>query len=210
MQLFSLSRIFLSFFLFFSLTIFSNNLNTMSGVPQKLDTTVLGAGCFWCIEAVFLSINGVKSVESGYTGGNLKNPSYKDICTGTTGHAEVAKIVFNPDVISFKEILEIFWKTHDPTTLNRQGNDVGSQYRSVIFYLNETQKKIASFYKDQLQKSGAWDKSIVTEITQLGEYYKAENYHQNYYQQNKNEAYCKYVIQPKLEKFKKVFQDKLK
>ena len=119
----------------------------MSGVPQKLDTTVLGAGCFWCIEAVFLSLNGVESVESGYTGGNLKNPSYKDICTGTTGHAEVAKIVFNPDVISFKEILEIFWKTHDPTTLNRQGNDVGSQYRSVIFYLNEIKVvKLATFY----------------------------------------------------------------
>jgi peptide-methionine (S)-S-oxide reductase len=182
----------------------------MNEVPEKFDTAVLGAGCFWCIEAVFLSLKGVESVESGYSGGDLKNPTYKDICTGTTGHAEVAKIVFNPNIISFKEILEVFWKTHDPTTLNKQGNDVGTQYRSVIFYLNEKQRKIASYYKGELEKSGAWEHSIVTEISELGIYYKAENYHQNYFQQNKNQSYCKYIIQPKLDKFKQVFQDKLK
>ena len=182
----------------------------MNEIPNKLDTTVLGAGCFWCIEAVFLSLNGVESVESGYSGGHIKNPTYKDICTGTSGHAEVAKIVFDPIIISFKEILEVFWKTHDPTTLNKQGNDIGTQYRSVVFYLNENQKKIASYYKDELEKSGAWDQPIVTEISELGDYYKAENYHQNYYQQNQNQSYCKYIIQPKLDKFKKVFQDKLK
>ena len=182
----------------------------MNDVPNKFDTTVLGAGCFWCIEAVFLSLNGVESVESGYSGGHLKDPTYKDICTGNSGHAEVAKIIFNPEIISFEEILEVFWKTHDPTTLNKQGNDVGTQYRSVVFYLNEKQKNIASYYKIELEKSGAWDQPIVTEISELEDYYKAENYHQNYYQQNKNQSYCKYIIQPKIDKFKKVFKDKLK
>jgi peptide-methionine (S)-S-oxide reductase len=176
----------------------------------EMDTAVLGAGCFWCIEAVFLSLKGVESVESGYSGGQLINPTYKDICTGRTGHAEVARVVFNPSLISFAELLEVFWKTHDPTTLNRQGNDVGTQYRSVVFYLNEKQRKEAIYYKNRLQNSGAWDDPIITEISPLDVFYKAENYHQNYYEMNKNQSYCRYVIQPKLDKFKKAFKEKLK
>ena len=177
---------------------------------SNLDTAVLGAGCFWCIEAVFLSLKGVESVESGYCGGQLENPTYKDICTGSTGHAEVARIVFDRNIITFKEILEVFWKTHDPTTLNRQGNDMGSQYRSVVFYLNDNQQEIANFYKGQLDQSGAWKNPIVTEIVPIDKFYIAENYHQNYYQQNKNQSYCKYVIQPKIDKFKQAFAEKIK
>ena len=177
---------------------------------SNLDTAVLGAGCFWCIEAVFLSLKGVESVESGYCGGQLENPTYKDICTGLTGHAEVARIVFDRNIITFKEILEVFWKTHDPTTLNRQGNDVGSQYRSVVFYCDDYQQEIANFYKAQLDQSGAWKNPIVTEIVPIDKFYIAENYHQNYYQQNKNQSYCKYVIQPKIDKFKQAFAEKIK
>lgn len=177
---------------------------------EGMETAVLGAGCFWCIEAVFTELEGVESVTSGYTGGLTANPTYKEICTGTTGHAEVAEIVFDPAVISFKEILEVFWKTHDPTTLNKQGNDVGTQYRSAIFYTSEEQKDIASFYKKELNASGAWDKPLVTEITPLGDFFPAEDYHQDYYLLNGDAQYCKYVIQPKVEKFKKAFASKLK
>ena len=176
----------------------------------KLEIAVLGAGCFWCVEAIFSELKGVDSVSPGYTGGTVKNPSYKEVCKGTTGHAEVAKIAFDPSIISFKEILEIFWRTHDPTTLNRQGNDIGTQYRSAIFYANEEQKKIAEFYKSELEESNAWPNPIVTEITLLGDFYEAEDYHHNYFSQNGEEMYCKFVIQPKVDKFKKAFSTKLK
>lgn len=173
------------------------------------ETATLGAGCFWCVEAIFQELKGVESVESGYTGGEMDNPSYKEVCNGQTGHAEVAQIVFNPEIISFEEILEVFWTTHDPTTLNRQGADVGTQYRSAIFYHTDAQRKIAERSKTELAPQ-IWDKSIVTEITPLGKYYKAEDYHQNYYALNTNQGYCSAVINPKLVKFRKKFADKLK
>ncbi len=175
-----------------------------------MDTAVFGAGCFWCVEAQFQLLEGVQSVSSGFSGGTVKNASYKEVCTGTTGHAEVCVIVYDPAKISFDELLSVFWKTHDPTQLNRQGNDQGTQYRSVIFYTNEKQKGLAEKYKKELNASGAWDKPVVTEISPFKEFYKAEDYHQNYYNQNGKESYCEFVIQPKVEKFKKVFKDKLK
>ena len=169
-----------------------------------------GAGCFWCVEAVFQRLEGVISVESGYAGGTVVNPTYEQVCTGTTGHAEVCRIRFDPAKISYKTLLEVFWKTHDPTTLNRQGNDVGTQYRSVIFFHDETQKALAETYKRELDASGAWDRPIVTEISPAATFYKAENYHQNYYNNNPGKGYCAMVIAPKLEKFRTVFEDKLK
>lgn len=178
--------------------------------PENLETATFGAGCFWCVEAIFQQLKGVYSVVSGYTGGHVKNPTYKEVTTGRTGHAEVAQIKFNPSEVSFAELLEIFWQTHDPTTLNRQGNDVGTQYRSAVFYHNEEQKKQAEFYKKELDKSGAFSAPIVTEITAVGDFYVAEDYHQNYYNLNSNQGYCVYVIKPKLEKFKKAFSEKLK
>lgn len=178
--------------------------------PSDPDTATFGAGCFWCVEAVFTELQGVKSVTSGYAGGHVKNPSYKEVCNGTTGHAEVAQIIYDPNVISFDLLLEVFWQTHDPTTLNRQGNDVGTQYRSAIFYHNDKQRELAEHYKTELNKSGAWDNPVVTEIVPLDTFYPAENYHQNYYEQNPEQGYCRYVIQPKVEKFRKVFKDKLK
>jgi peptide-methionine (S)-S-oxide reductase len=169
-----------------------------------------GSGCFWCTEAVFQRVNGVEKVVSGYMGGRTKNPTYKDVTSGTTGHAEVIQLTYNPSIISFDELLEIFWGTHDPTTLNRQGADVGTQYRSVIFYHTDEQKRLADSYKRKLDTSKAFDKPIVTEISPAAEFYIAEDYHQNYFNLNGNAPYCSYVIQPKLEKFKKVFQDKVK
>ncbi len=177
---------------------------------NNLQTTTLGAGCFWCVEAVFTELKGVKSVTSGFSGGHIKNPSYREVCNETTGHAEVAQIVFDPSEISFDELLEVFWKTHDPTTLNAQGADRGSQYRSVIFYHNEEQKQKAEAYKEKLDESGAYDKPIVTEISPFTVFYKAENYHQDYFANNAEDSYCQFVIQPKLEKFRKVFKEKLK
>ena len=174
------------------------------------EEATLGAGCFWCIEAVFEELNGVVSVESGYTGGHVENPTYRQISTGTTGHVEVARIVYNTDILTFKEVLEVFWMTHDPTTLNRQGNDVGTQYRSAIFYHNQSQQELAEFYKSELDESGAFGAPIVTEITALGTYYKAEDYHQDYYELNASQGYCQFVIKPKLEKFRKAFSNKLK
>ncbi len=171
---------------------------------------IFGAGCFWCVEAVFLALKGVSSAEPGYMGGAIENPTYEQICTGTTGHAEVAKIRFNPEIISFKELLEVFWQTHDPTTLNQQGADKGTQYRSVIFYLKEAQKELAETYKIKLDSSGAFATPIVTEITEASVFYLAENHHQNYYALNQNQGYCQYIIRPKVEKFKKVFADKLR
>jgi peptide-methionine (S)-S-oxide reductase len=184
--------------------------NIMNNSTSKYDTATFGAGCFWCVEAQFQLLEGVISVESGFSGGAIKNPSYREVCNGNTGHAEVCNIVYDPSKISYDELLAAFWKTHDPTQLNRQGNDVGTQYRSVIFYHNENQKMLAEKYKKELNESGAWDKPIVTEISPFTAFYKAEDYHQNYYNQNGEEPYCHYVIQPKVEKFKQVFKDKLK
>lgn len=175
-----------------------------------METATFGAGCFWCVEAVFLNLKGVKSVVSGYSGGHIKNPSYKEVCNGNTGHAEVIQITYDPQVISFSELLEVFWQTHDPTTLNRQGNDVGTQYRSAIFYHNEAQQMLAEQYKKELDESGAFDAPIVTEISPLINFYKAEDYHQNYFSENPYQPYCSIIIRPKVEKFKKVFKDKLK
>lgn len=176
----------------------------------ELEMATLGAGCFWCVEAVFQRLEGVQTVVSGYTGGHVENPTYKAVCSGTTGHAEVAQITFDPKIISFEEILEVFWVTHDPTTLNRQGNDVGTQYRSVIYYHHEAQKAIAEASKKAADASGLWPNPIVTEITALGTFYEAEDYHQNYFNENPNQPYCTYVVNPKVQKFKQVFHEKLK
>ncbi len=176
----------------------------------KTDTVTFGNGCFWCTEAIFQQVDGVIKVESGYSGGHVDNPTYKEVCTGTTGHAECLNIIYDPSKVSYDELLEIFWQTHDPTTLDRQGNDVGPQYRSVIFYHNEEQKLVGEKYKDKLDKSGAFDAPIVTTFEPFTRFYKAENYHQNYYNENGSEPYCQFVIRPKLEKFRKVFKDKLK
>ena len=169
----------------------------------KSEIATLGGGCFWCVEAVFQRIEGVLSVKPGYAGGDIKNPTYKQICTGKTGHAEVAKIEFDPEKITYSQILNVFWQSHDPTTLNRQGNDVGTQYRSVIFFHDESQREIAEKSKIDADKSGYWDNKIVTEITLLNNYYDAEDYHDNYYNNNPNQPYCLFVIKPKLDKLEK-------
>ena len=169
----------------------------------KSEIATLGGGCFWCVEAVFQRVEGVISVKPGYAGGNVKNPTYKQICTGNTGHAEVAKIEFDASKITYSQILNVFWQSHDPTTLNRQGNDVGTQYRSVIFFHNESQKEIAKKSKVDADKSGYWDNEIVTEVTLLNNYYDAEDYHDNYYNNNPNQPYCLFVIKPKLDKLEK-------
>mgnify|MGYP002049768463 CR=1 FL=1 len=179
-------------------------------VEGKTDTATFGAGCFWCVEAIFQELKGVHSVKSGYAGGFVKNPSYKEVCTGRTGHAEVAQIVYDPSVISFEELLEVFWKTHDPTTLNRQGADVGTQYRSAVFSHNEEQKEKSVFYMKKLDASGAFQNPIVTTIEPYENYYEAEDYHQDYYNNNGSQGYCRMVIQPKVEKFRKAFSEKLK
>jgi len=177
---------------------------------KTMETATLGAGCFWCVEAVFQQLEGVESVKSGYMGGKVKNPTYKQICTGLTGHAEVIQVEFDPDKISFDELLEVFWKTHDPTTLNRQGADFGTQYRSAVFYHTDAQRETAESYKKKLNAARAFPSPIVTEITKASTFYVAEDYHQDYYNQNKNNPYCRAVIPPKLEKLKEVFGDKLK
>ncbi len=179
-------------------------------LPEGNDTITLGAGCFWCVEAVFLELKGVHSVTSGYMGGHVEDPTYTAVCSGTTGHAEVARIVYDPARLSLPELLEVFWRTHDPTTLNRQGADVGTQYRSAIFYHNDEQRRIAEHYKKELDDSGAYNAPIVTEISEAVTFYPAEDYHQNYYAQNGDQGYCRMVIQPKLEKFRTVFASKLK
>jgi peptide-methionine (S)-S-oxide reductase len=184
----------------------NNDIDSNAG----LEKATFGSGCFWCTEAVFERVNGVKDVVSGYAGGTKENPTYEQVCTGKTGHAEVTQITYDPSVISYDELLQVFWKTHDPTTLNRQGNDVGTQYRSVIFYHDEEQKIKAEKYKEELNKSGAWKDPVVTEIAPLTKFYKAESYHQDYYEKNPNQGYCAFVIGPKIEKFEKVFKDKLK
>ncbi len=182
----------------------SSNHSTM-----KTDTATFAAGCFWCVEAIFQGVKGVQKVVSGYSGGNVPHPTYEAVCTGSTGHAEATQIFFDPSVVSFVDLLEIFWQTHDPTTLNRQGADVGTQYRSAIFYHSEEQKKLAEEYRKKLDASGAFSSPIVTEITPYRNFYAAEDYHQNYYNLHGAQPYCQIVIRPKLEKFRKVFKDKL-
>jgi peptide-methionine (S)-S-oxide reductase len=182
-------------------------INTSSG---QTETATFGGGCFWCTEAIFKNLKGVVTVESGYSGGETKNPTYKEVCTGETGHDEVIQITFNPKVISFRELLEVFWKTHDPTTLNRQGADVGTQYRSAVFYHSPEQKETTEKYKAELNKELVFKVPIVTEITAFDKFYKAENYHQDYYENNSTQGYCQIVIVPKLEKFRKIFKNKLK
>lgn len=186
--------------------VMDQEINNNSG----LDTATFGAGCFWCVEAVFQELKGVSSVKSGYMGGKVKNPTYKEVCSGLTGHAEVCQIVFDPNIITYKELLEAFWISHDPTTLNRQGADVGTQYRSAVFYHSEEQKNEATFYKQKLNDELAFGKPVVTEISAISEFYLAEDYHQNYYNQNGDAPYCQFVIEPKLEKFRKAFAEKLK
>ncbi len=179
-------------------------------MEQKLETVTLGAGCFWCVEAIYQRLEGVEKVESGYSGGTVKNPTYEQVCTGRTGHAEVIQVTFDPKKISFKELLGVFFKTHDPTTLNKQGADAGTQYRSAIFYHSEEQKYIAEEVKKETDAAKIWDDPIVTEISPFKGFYKAEEYHQDYYNQNSYQPYCMMVINPKLSKFKKEFSSKLK
>jgi len=181
----------------------SNNANA------DREIVALGGGCFWCLEAVFSELKGIEQVKSGYSGGNISSPSYNQVCTGTTNHAEVIKIVFNPTIISFREILEVFFSVHDPTTLNKQGSDVGTQYRSIIFYHTKQQKKIVEDTIGELNASDRWEKTIATEIKPFEEFYEAEQYHQDYYKRNSDKGYCQLVIVPKLDKLRKEHQEKL-
>lgn len=177
---------------------------------KKLQRATFGMGCFWCSEALFERLNGVTAVRSGYEGGSVPNPSYEDVCTGTTGHAEVIEVTYDPTKIKYEELLEVFWKSHDPTTLNRQGADVGTQYRSVIFYTTDEQKNLAEHYKKNLNDAKAFNNPIVTEIAKASPFYVAENYHQDYFNKNGSQPYCKMVILPKMEKLEKLFKAKLK
>ncbi len=179
-------------------------------VNEGMEVATFAGGCFWCTEAVFLEIKGVEKVVSGYIGGKTVNPTYKDICTGETGHAEAIQITFNPNVVAYEDLLEVFFGTHDPTTLNRQGADVGTQYRSEIFYHSEAQKTKAENYIQLLEKEKLYDKKIVTKVSSATVFYPAEDYHQNYYNQNSSQGYCQMVIAPKLEKLRKYYKSKLK
>ena len=179
-------------------------------MSDKLEIATLANGCFWCTEAIFQRLKGVEKVTSGYSGGKVKNPTYNEVTSGETGHAEVIQIQFNPSVITFQEILDVFFATHDPTTLNRQGYDVGTQYRSAIFYHSTAQKEVAEAFIKALTEAKVFDKKIVTEVTAFDAFYEAEAYHQNYYNNNKNQGYCVAVINPKLDKFIKKYKDKLK
>ncbi len=179
-------------------------------MAKNFEKATLGGGCFWCTEAIYSELKGVVDVKPGYSGGTTKNPTYKEVCTGETGHAEVIQITFDPNIISFAEILEVFFMTHNPTSLNRQGNDVGTQYRSVIFYHSEKQKEVAKKVVKLFTDEKVYNQPIVTEITAFEKFYEAEDYHQNYFARNKNEGYCQFVIIPKIDKFRKIFKDKLK
>ena len=192
--------------------VINNHTQDMTNLESNpgIQLATFASGCFWCTEAIFQNVDGVEKVVSGYMGGKVKNPTYKEVCTGQTGHAEVIQLTYDPKKVSYDELLEIFWKTHDPTTLNRQGADVGTQYRSAIFYHNDDQKQLAEKYKKKLTEAEVFDQPIVTEITPASVFYKAEDYHQNYYNLNGDAPYCSMVIQPKVEKFKKVFKEKLK
>lgn len=177
---------------------------------KSTSLATFGGGCFWCMEAVFQQMIGVEKIESGYSGGNTKNPTYKEVCTGETGHAEVIQITYNPGLVSFAELLRVFFTMHDPTTLNRQGNDIGTQYRSVIFYHNTEQQHEAEAVIQEINKQHIYPNPVVTQVVPFSEFYKAEDYHQNYYNQNKEQSYCRFVIQPKVEKFEKIFKDRIK
>ncbi len=176
---------------------------------MQTELATFGSGCFWCVDAVFRELRGVTSVECGYAGGTVESPTYEQVCTGRTGHAEVCQIRFDPSKISYADLLEVFWKTHDPTTPNRQGNDVGTQYRSAIFHHSEKQKEAAEHYKKKLGESGAWDAPVVTEIVPFTKFFRAEEYHQDYFRRNPEKGYCQIVIRPKVDKFRAVFQDRL-
>ncbi len=193
--------------LFFAVPFLISNTQNMK---TQQDTATFGSGCFWCSEAIYSRLEGVNEVVSGYSGGDEPNPTYDVISHGTSHHAEVVQIVYNPDIITFRELLEVFWKTHDPTTLNRQGADVGTQYRSVVFYHNEEQEQIAIHYKEELDKAKIWKNPIVTEISPFKSFYPAEKYHQDYYKNNPAQGYCNIVITPKIKKFEKIFSEKLK
>jgi len=184
--------------------------NDHNATAMGTELSTFGSGCFWCTEAIFQELRGVKKVVSGYSGGSVKNPSYKEVCTGKTGHAEVVQVTFDPMEISYPELLQVFWRSHDPTTLNRQGNDVGTQYRSVIFYHSEPQKQLATRYKQKIEESGEFQSPLVTEIVPFNEFFPAESNHQNYFAENSNQPYCRLLIRPKLEKLREVFPNKLK
>ncbi len=218
-----LVRIGVVLFAFFTLTLNACNLNVQKqdeGMiskindthesKSKIDTITLGGGCYWCVEAVYEMLNGVVKVESGFSGGSVKNPSYRDVCSGTTGHAEVVQVTYDETKTSLEEILKVFFTVHDPTTLNKQGADVGTQYRSVIFYRNDKQQKIAKEIVDAINAENVYGTLIVTQISPFSKFYIAEDYHQDYYNLNKEEPYCRMVIQPKIDKFEKLFKDKLK
>ncbi|RJQ47790.1 MAG: peptide-methionine (S)-S-oxide reductase [Gammaproteobacteria bacterium] len=179
-------------------------------MPANAELATLGGGCFWCLEPLFAALRGVSKVESGYSGGKVKNPAYREVCAGTTGHAEVVHITFDPGVISYQELLEIFFSIHDPTTLNRQGNDAGTQYRSVVFYHNSAQKETAGRVIKEVNASGDWPASVVTEVTPFNAFYRAEDYHQDYYARNGNQPYCQLIITPKVKKFRERYSAKLK
>lgn len=197
-------------FCLFALSVNGFAQNDTTKKTANLEKITIGGGCYWCVEAVYENLNGVKSVVSGFSGGNVANPSYEEVCTGRTGAAEVVQITFDKNITDLNEIFKVFFTVHDPTTLNRQGADVGTQYRSVIFYSNAEQKKAAENIIADLNKAKVYDSPIVTKVEPFKAFYKAEDYHQNYYANNKNQPYCKMVIQPKIEKFEKVFKDKLK
>jgi len=185
-------------------------MNTGIGTENNIEKATLGGGCFWCTEAVYKELNGVIEVQPGYSGGHVKNPAYREVCNGTTGHAEVVQITYDPQIVSFSEILEVFFMTHNPTTLNRQGNDVGTQYRSAIFYHSEEQKQTAEKVIRLFEEEKVYDDPIVTEVTAFDAFYKAEDYHKNYFEKNKNQPYCQFVVAPKVEKFRKIFKEKAK
>lgn len=196
--------------LFIIILVLTFNTESNSQNKKNMEIATFGSGCFWCTEAIFQQLKGVESAISGYSGGNVKNPTYNEVCSGQTGHAEVIQVKYNPEIITYTELLEVFWQTHDPTTLNRQGADVGTQYRSVIFYHNNDQKKLAETLKRKLDEAKIYNDPIVTEITEFDTFYKAEEYHQEYYNNNKAQPYCNFIITPKLDKFKKVFKEKIK
>jgi peptide-methionine (S)-S-oxide reductase len=193
-----------------AMLILSLSLQGNSDMKDKFEVATFGGGCFWCVEAIFERVSGVHKVESGYSGGHVSNPDYKMVTSGSTGHAEVVQITFDPEVISYLELLEIFFKTHDPTTLNRQGADVGTQYRSIVLFHNEAQHKLAEEIIQELDSEGIWNNPLVTAVEPFEQFYSAEAYHQEYYENNPNQGYCRLVINPKVEKFEKVFKEKLK
>jgi len=197
-------------FIILAMLVLSSGLLGNSGMKDNYEIATFGGGCFWCVEAIFERVSGVQQVESGYSGGHVSNPDYKMVTSGTTGHAEVVQITFDPEVVSYLELLEIFFSTHDPTTLNRQGADVGTQYRSIVLYHNEAQNNLTREIIQKLDSEGIWSNPIVTTVEPFEQFYSAEAYHQEYYENNPNQGYCRLVINPKVEKFEKVFKEKLK